>query len=103
VIEDDLRRHRQAEGAMETLCLAGFTMEPEVPMLAVLHQRRGDASSGTGWPIARVPPFDELEPTDLVELRPFCFGVRNRGSITPDRVADTKLVLLVGFWGRWLL
>ena len=42
-------------------------------------------------------PFDELEPTDLVELRPFCLWFRNRDSHSLDGVADTKLVLFVGF------
>jgi hypothetical protein len=42
-------------------------------------------------------PFYELESTDLVEPRPFCFRIWHKYSLAPYCVADAELVLLVGF------
>lgn len=96
MVEDDPGRHCEAEGALHALCLASFPLQSEMSLCTVLHQRRGDAAVRTRRPIARAYPFDELESTDPVELRPFCFGIRNGDRMTSDRVADAKLVLLVG-------
>ena len=98
MVEDDLCRHRQTEGALNTLCLAGFTIKPEMPLLTVLLEERCDAAGRTWWQSIGLRPLHDLKSSDLVELRPLCFGVRNSESLTPDCVADAKDVLLVGFW-----
>jgi hypothetical protein len=36
MVEDDLRRHREPEGALETLRLAGIAPKPEMPLLTIL-------------------------------------------------------------------
>ena len=95
MVENDLCRHRQTEGALNTLCFADITFQPKMPLLTVLLKGWRDAAGRTGWQSIGLRPLDELEPTDLVELRPFCFGVRNRDSFSLDCVTDAKQVLLV--------